>query len=38
MLGKFDIDGIIEAESKNPGYVEGMPIYLMGRELIKIRK
>ena len=37
-LGKFDIEGIIEAESKKPGYVEGMPIYLTGKELIKFRK
>ena len=37
-LGKFDIEGIIEEESKKPGYVEGMPIYLTGGELIKFRK
>lgn len=37
-LGKFDIESIIETESKKPGYVEGMPIYLTGRELIKFRK
>lgn len=37
-LGKFDIENIIEKESKKPGYVEGMPIYLTGKELIKFRK
>ena len=37
-LGKFDIDAIIAEESKKPGYVEGMPIYLTGNELIKFRK
>lgn len=37
-LGKFDIESIIETESKKPGYVEGMPIYLTGRELTKFRK
>ena len=37
-LGKFDIESIIETESKKPGYVEGMPIYLTGRVLIKFRK
>lgn len=37
-LGKFDIDGIIEAEKRKPGYVEGMPIYMTGSELIKFRK
>lgn len=37
-LGKFDIESIIEKESKKPGYVEGMPIYLTGKELIKFRK
>lgn len=36
-LSKFDIDGIIEAEKTKPGYVEGQPIYLTGRELIKFR-
>lgn len=38
MLGKFDIESIIETESKKPGYVEGQPIYLTGKELIKFRK
>lgn len=37
-LGKFDVNAIIETESKKPGYVEGMPIYLTGGELIKYRK
>lgn len=37
-LGKFDIDGIIETGKTKPGYVEGMPIYLTGKELIKFRK
>ena len=37
-LGKFDIDTIIAEESKKPGYVEGMPIYLTERKLIKFRK
>ncbi len=37
-LGKFDIESIIETESKKPGYVEGMPIYLTGEDLIKFRK
>lgn len=37
-LGKFDVDAIIKTESKKPGYVEGMPIYLTGGELIKYRK
>ncbi len=36
-LGKFDIEGIIETESKKSGYVDGMPIYLTGKELIKFR-
>ena len=37
-LGKFNIDAIIESEKTKPGYVEGIPIYLTGRELIKFRK
>lgn len=37
-LGKFDIESIIEAEKTKPGYVEGMPIYLTGKELFKFRK
>ena len=37
-LGKFDIESIIETEKTKPGYVEGMPIYLTGKELIKFRK
>lgn len=37
-LSKFDIDAIIETESKKPEYVEGTPIYLKGGDLIKYRK
>ena len=37
-LGKFDLEAILnEAKAKN-GYIEGQPIYLTGRELIKYRK
>lgn len=36
-LGKFDIESIIDTESKKPGYVEGQPIYLTGKKLIKFR-
>lgn len=38
-LGEFDIEEIIESESKkNANYVKGMPVYISGEELIKYRK
>lgn len=38
-LGEFDIETIIEAEkTRNAGYAKGMPIYVNGEELIKLRK
>lgn len=37
-LGEFDIEAIVKADMEKPGYVEGRPIYLSGKELIKFRK
>ena len=37
-LGDFDIEAIIKEDSSKPDYVEGRPIYLTGKELIKYRK
>ena len=38
-LGEFDIEEIIESESKkNANYAKGMPVYMSGKELIKFRK
>lgn len=36
-LGKFDLEAILDAAKKKEGYVEGQPIYLTGKELIKFR-
>lgn len=37
-LGVFDIEAIVKADMEKPGYVEGRPIYLSGKELINFRR
>lgn len=37
-LGEFDIDAILTAAKAKGDYVEGQPIFMTGRELIKFRK